>query len=67
MCELCSADKNTREIAEGVHLMVARNLERLAEGYRRLASHEINPHSEATKGVGDLAKSVIRTLVDDWV
>jgi hypothetical protein len=67
MCDLCSNDKATRKESEGLHFYVANKIESLAMDYRRLASHEVNPHSEQAKLIQSRAKEIVRILVNDWV
>ena len=66
MCELCSEGEE-KKVAVIKHLAVASSLGRLSENYADLARGYIKPHTEDAKRIGERARSMIRTLVEDWL
>lgn len=67
MCELCSVNEDERIAACKASDFTADQLEALSGAYRAMSHGELNPHSEEAKKVGNVARSVIRQLVADWV
>lgn len=67
MCELCSVNEDERIAARKASLFTAEQLDTLAHAYKSMAHGEISPHSEEAKKIGNVARSVIRQLVTEWV
>lgn len=63
MCELCSNPEAGRKSAT----RMAERLEHLAANYRRLANGTLDPHSEASRVTGVMARNIVRNLVEEWV
>lgn len=67
MCELCGGTETERESARIAMIFQAEQMEALAAAYRRMASGTISPHSDDSKKVGMVARSVVKELVAEWV
>lgn len=67
MCNLCAGTDEDRAVARKAHVFYAEQMEALATAYRCLASGTINPHSKEANRVGNVARSLIRELVAEWV
>ena len=68
MCMYCGTDDDKRE-ASARDKRVAELLKRLANHYDAVALGRIKPHGDrkAWDGAAVLARSVLRSLVEDWV
>jgi len=67
MCNLCSKDGIERQTARDMCIYRAEQLERMARHERALASGTAEPHSEESKGISVLARSIIRYLAEEWM
>lgn len=67
MCELCSNNKDELEKARKEHLRFAEKLEKAALINRQLAAGVLKPHSKEFINETGIFKSIIRTLVQDYV
>lgn len=64
MCDLCGENSQIgRERAQAL----SEKLEKMAQYKRMLARGYLKPHTEDTKPIAPLAKSIIRELVEDYV
>ena len=48
-------------------LFHAEQMDALAKAYRGMASGTINPHSDDSKKIGFVARSLLKELVAEWV
>lgn len=70
MCEICAVKNGTpqeRTAMQDGLLHNAQRLEDVAEIYRRLASGDLDPHSQRMADKRPLINNVIRLLVEDFL
>jgi hypothetical protein len=67
MCDLCSGDVKVSENAHNDCMVVADCLETLARYYRDMGNGVLLPHSNQAAVMGNLARSIVRELVKEWV
>jgi len=67
MCDLCSEDPEEKRKAVEHNHRIAERLYILGALYNDMASGRISPHGEVARNYQLTARSVIRSLVEDWV
>ena len=67
MCALCSSDEEEKRAERERVLRIAQLLQELSGTYESLAYGKVKPHTDDFVKKGQLARSVIRLLVDEWV
>jgi len=67
MCNLCAGTEEERALARKEHVFYAEQMESLATAYRCMANGTLNPHSKEANKVGNVARSLIRELVAEWI
>lgn len=67
MCNLCEGTEEERAAAKRSHVFHAEQMEALATAYRHMAAGTLHPHSDEAKKVGNVARSLVRELVAEWV
>lgn len=67
MCNLCAGTEEERVAARRNNIFQAKQMEALAKAYRDMASGMLNPHGDEAKKVGNVARSLVRELVAEWV
>lgn len=67
MCDLCSNLIQVREKEQTRLNNVADKLYQLAHDYQELASGELKPHSKEIQTMSIRSKSIIRSLVEEWI
>lgn len=67
MCNLCAGTEEEREMARKNTILYAEQMEALATAYRHMAAGTLKPHSDEAKKVGNVARSLVRELVAEWV
>lgn len=64
MCELCGEDRS-RGVREAITL--SDDMKRFAANLSNMAHGSIQPHGESAAGMGNLARSIVRKLVELYV
>jgi hypothetical protein len=66
MCGYCGTEEEKKKEAEHDQLMAAK-LRNMADKLDAMASGRIDPHGMESRYIGNIAKTIIRGLVEDFL
>lgn len=67
MCDVCVERREGRKFTETTAFRIAEELSDLQTKYIDMACGKLDPHGDDAKKVAQLARIVIRRLVEDWI